>query len=222
MIFRGSQSDQSLGVRCAFGQSLVLGRKNGDPDTFDRFATGEGGHPGKHTLGMNLGRDHEIRHRDHRLIIMPTALLVLRLNIVQPERLLNPVLQIDYARANRIRPLLDRLDRGKQLLADPMRAMPRVSAQMGTQVIRVNLRGAKPQVLNGTGFELDLQVPLRTEYPMVLNKGHLGVTLGQNERKLGSRWQNLAIPGTEITLKRGHKVAVRPLERPVESDPLPV
>ena len=119
---------------------------------------------------MNLGRDHQIRHRDHRLIIVPTALLVLRLNIVEPERLLNPVLQIDYARANRIRPLLDRLDRGKQLLADPLRTEPRIPAQMGSQVVRVNLRSTEPQILNGTGFELDFQVPLRAEYPMILHK----------------------------------------------------
>ena len=31
---------------------------------------------------MNLGRDHQIRHRDNRLIIVPAALLVLCLNAV--------------------------------------------------------------------------------------------------------------------------------------------
>ncbi len=130
---------------------------------------------------MRLRGDHEVGHRDHRLVILPTALLVFHLQVVEPEGFVDPVLQVDHARAHGISTIPDRLDRGEQFPTDPFRPVPRISAQMRSQIIPVNLRRAQPEVLDRTGLQLDLQISLRTEHAMVLNKGDRGIPFGHDE-----------------------------------------
>ena len=88
---------------------------------------------------MRLRGDHKIRNRDHRLVIMPTALFVFHLHIVEPEWLVDQFFRL--ITLERTEFPLSPIGLTMENNSRPIRSgRYRESQPNGTQVVPVNLR----------------------------------------------------------------------------------